>query len=317
MGKPNNLKYPVDVDKEYELINSFVREFVRSFDKIAGKEFNSLRFRKTLPFVRNAIHDLRTLFEDLNFEGGLNEIYFFKQIKPLIYSYLISEIELSRIFLYKSETVDQSDAAYYSSFIAEYQEFFAGHNFQYRYYKSLSTEFDNLLFARQEDISLVTIDYAVLSDPSFSTALDSIFAKFIAFERVQEILMSRMRFHSHIKTAAPEEIETTDRALIWTGEAINLVEVAYGIWLTGQINNGEATISEIIFWMEKKLKLKIGRAYRRWTEISRRKLISSTKYLDQMKETINQRIEEENGIKSSKRNSKESFQHQYNSKSRS
>ena len=300
MSKPTNALYQSDLDVRHPLINSFVDDFVKNFNQIAGKEFNSSRFKKTLPFVRGSIRDLRKLFGDMNFDDGSNEIYFFKHVKPLIYSYLISEIELSRIFLYKSEIIKQSEHAYYSSFIGEYQDFFAGNNFQYRYYKSQSTEFDHVLFSRQEDISLVTIDYSVLSDPGFSTPLDAVFAKFVAFERVQEILISMSKCSPNIQTKPPE-LENTDKAFVWTGEAINLVEMAYGIWLTGQVNNGDATISEIIFWMERQFKLKIGRAYRRWTEISRRKLISPTKYLDQMKDSIKKRIDDENDLKSGQR----------------
>lgn len=79
-------------------------------------------------------------------------------------------------------------------------------------------------------------------------------------------------------------------ALRWTGESINLVELAYGIWLTGQLNNGNATISEIIRWMEASLGIHVGRAYRRWTEISRRDRVHSTKFIDRMKDSIDGRI---------------------------
>lgn len=78
--------------------------------------------------------------------------------------------------------------------------------------------------------------------------------------------------------------------LRWTGESINLVELAYGIWLTGQLNNGNATISETIRWMESSLDIRIGRAYRRWTEISRRDPVNTTKFLDRMKVAILERI---------------------------
>lgn len=301
MGKSIKETYPHQAGAGYEVVIAFAEEFVNGFNKVAGKEIDSTRFRRTLPFVRKGILELRLLFKALNFEKGMDETYFFKHLKPLIYSYLISEIELSRIFLNKPETAEQSDSAYYSSFTTEYQEFFTDNSFQYRYYKSQSTEFDYLLFVRQEDISLVAIDYAALTDPDFSTPFDSVFAKFIAFERVQKILKNIIGDSSNSQRVVSCVNEASDESLSWTGDAINLVEVAYGIWLTGQLNNGDATISEIIFWMERKFKLKIGRAYRRWTEISKRKLISPTKYLDQMKERINKRIEDEHDLKRNQR----------------
>ncbi|WCT13800.1 RteC domain-containing protein [Mucilaginibacter jinjuensis] len=303
MDKSIKVTYSHQADTEYKVVNAFVEEFLNGFNKVSGKEINSARFRNTLPFVRKAILELRTLFENSQFDKNLDEAYFFKHVKPLIYSYLISEIELSRIFLNNPEILENSDATYYSSFTEKYRKFFVINNFQYRYYKSQSTEFDDLLFVRRKDISLTTIDYSVLSDPGFSTMLDPFFAKFMAFERVQDVLKDLTRCRSSIRKEAPGDTDITHNSLTWTGEAINLVEVAYGIWLTGQINNGEASISEIIHWLETGFKLKIGRAYRRWTEISRRKLISSTRYLDQMKDSINKRIEDENDLKANRRRS--------------
>jgi|GEM_PF-4618507 RteC protein. len=90
--------------------------------------------------------------------------------------------------------------------------------------------------------------------------------------------------------------EVQPNALRWTGESINLVELAYGIWLTGQLNNGNATISEIIRWMEASLGIHVGRAYRRWTEISRRDRVHSTKFIDRMKESIDERIRNGEGL---------------------
>jgi hypothetical protein len=72
---------------------------------------------------------------------------------------------------------------------------------------------------------------------------------------------------------------------------INVIELAYGLWLTGQINNGNASLNQIVRWLEKSLSVSIGIAQRKFSEISRRKRISITKYLDQMKDAIIKKIE--------------------------
>jgi len=83
--------------------------------------------------------------------------------------------------------------------------------------------------------------------------------------------------------------------LVWTGGAVNLTELAYGIWLTGQLNDGNVSITQIITWLENHLHIKIGRAHRRWETIAARKRLSLTKFLDQMTEAIRKRLDEENG----------------------
>jgi len=60
------------------------------------------------------------------------------------------------------------------------------------------------------------------------------------------------------------------------------------------------TITDIIRWLEEKLQVKIGVAYRRWTEISNR-THHPTKFVDRMREALQQRIAEELDVRSRKR----------------
>ncbi len=94
---------------------------------------------------------------------------------------------------------------------------------------------------------------------------------------------------------------TATPTLRWTGESINLVELAYGVWLTGQLDHGNATVSDIIRLMEQTLGVNIGRAYRRWTEISRRDRMHTTKFLDRMRREILERIQNEEELKRQQR----------------
>jgi len=103
-------------------------------------------------------------------------------------------------------------------------------------------------------------------------------------------LESPVKFSNAAMTESPIELK-------WTRETINLVELAYGIWLTGQINNGNAGITEIIQSLEIHFQVKIGRAYRRWTSISKRKRVAPTKYLDQIRDAVLKRLDEENSLK--------------------
>jgi len=132
--------------------------------------------------------------------------------------------------------------------------------------------------------------------PGFSTPLDYLFAKFIAAERMQEYLLGQLSSTARLPVRAK-----IGPMLRWTGEAINLVEIAYGIWLTGQLNDGNATITDIVLWLEEKLSVKIGIANRRWNEISGRTHNAPTKYLDRMREAIQQRLDEESGNRDRKR----------------
>lgn len=171
--------------------------------------------------------------------------------------------------------------------------FFRNETFSYQYFKIKATELDHIYFVR--DVSPIETPVTDLIDPSpgFTTAWDYKFAKFMAYERLQELLIEQLTDSqpSINKQAAGRG---KGPVLKWTGDTINLVEIAYGIWLTGQINNGNAGIAEIMKFMETNFRVNIGRPFRRWQSISNRKRLSPVKFVDQIKDAILKRIDDEN-----------------------
>jgi hypothetical protein len=83
--------------------------------------------------------------------------------------------------------------------------------------------------------------------------------------------------------------------LKWTGNTINLAELAYGIWLTGQINHGNVSVNQVVGWLEKQLGVKIGDPHRRWQSIAARKRVGPFVFVDEMKDALVKRLEEEWG----------------------
>jgi hypothetical protein len=81
-----------------------------------------------------------------------------------------------------------------------------------------------------------------------------------------------------------------------TGESVNLVELLYGLHLTGQLNNGHATITEIIQWLGKHWHADVGNAFRRWHAISNRKRVAPTKFIEQMRDAINRKLDDDNDL---------------------
>ena len=84
-----------------------------------------------------------------------------------------------------------------------------------------------------------------------------------------------------------------DLSIKWTGDKSNLIELAYGIWLTGQLNEGNASLNEIIRLLENSLAVKLGNFRKRFSELESRKRLSSTKFIDQMKAVILKKMEDD------------------------
>ena len=252
------------------------------------------RLRQVTALVDKAMSGVQKQVLAGDFTSAAEEILFFKIIKPRIYAIRLYEHLLYRFLTNRpqgtEDMIRQYDQAELLATIRELQ----ADSFHYQYYKSGASQLDSLYFLRGAsggDIPVIVLNEAI---PGFSTPLDFTFARFIAYEHFQEHILGLMAGNYSVPMVMAGQ---PAKDLRWTGESINLVELAYGIWLTGQVNHGNASVSQIVEWLEVNLQVNIGLAFRRWSAISHRKRISVTKFIDQMKAAILKRLDDENGLR--------------------
>jgi hypothetical protein len=253
---------------------------------------NSLeKLTRVSKIMDRAIQDLNHLLENYKFSGDEEEILFFKTLRPEIIALRIEEIMRFNLTVNKPIGTHEIQLKYYENELKALQSFFSMNPFQYQYYRNGLSDLDRLYFLRKtQPLSLPLADISD-SDPAHSTPVSSLFAKFIAYEHIQYFIVEKI---APLKfPELNQNVKNTGSAsdLKWTGDSINIVELAYGIWLTGQLNNGNASLNQIVRWLESNLDVSLGVVQRRFIEIERRKRLSPTKYIDQMREAINQKIE--------------------------
>lgn len=77
----------------------------------------------------------------------------------------------------------------------------------------------------------------------------------------------------------------------WTGSAVELVELIYGLVEMRCINNGETPITELASFINSQFDIEIKDCYSAYVDMKRRKNDSRTYYLDKMRERLNRRME--------------------------
>lgn len=82
-------------------------------------------------------------------------------------------------------------------------------------------------------------------------------------------------------------------AFRWTGNAVDLVEIIYGIDEMGCINHGETPIGELASFFYALFGVDSKECYRFYTDIKRRKNDSRTYFLDKMQERLNKRMQQD------------------------
>jgi hypothetical protein len=241
------------------------------------------RLALTLTAAGEALKKIRAYVVANPFVDAAEEMELFKNQKPLFTSEQLYAIEVFTIETNRPIGDPAALRAYFELELAVIKRFFDQYQFLYQYHIHELTELDHLLFKRGAKPTGILLPENDGADPEFCSSADKLFAKFIAYERLQVYIVAQL---------SGEVPASTRSDLKWTGDSINLVELIYGICLTGQVNHGNITPVQLARWFEEKLGIAIGRPHRRFKEIERRKRLPTTKFLNHMQEAVVKKVEE-------------------------
>ncbi|WP_461789686.1 RteC domain-containing protein [Pedobacter sp.] len=283
------------------------RELNLVVDGLLGNEGLSLveRFNGAMPLVVEFLGFARSERLLLGFSDKMEEIYFFKFEKPEYYALKIYVAGWFTLMNGRPRGTLEQLRAYYSEELRFICRFFGQHAFHYQYFRSGMTELDELLFVRGVEVSPVFVLEVPELDGDFCTSGDYLFAKFLAYERLRELIIAELdkldagsllpaggggRMGSGVLGAG------SGKVLDWTGEVINLVELGYALYVSGQIGGGKASLGEIFRWLEGSFGLEIGIPANRLREIKRRKRMEKLHFLLLLQEALLGYIDKSEGI---------------------
>jgi hypothetical protein len=251
------------------------------------------RMTASMVAVRKALMKLKALLKETPFPDFSSEIYFFKNVKPKFYSLQIYYAKLFNLDNSKPCGTIEDLINHYKLELNVIERYYRNNRFMYEYYRLGMDEMDKMYFIRGAEIQTILLPNIPEMNADFATSCDYLFSKFRAYEMLSGELLNRIdQLKGH-----PNSMEEQKPELKWTGDKVNLVEVIYALHFTGQLNNGNADISAIIRFMEKHLQIDLSRAYRDFTDIRNRKSTSPTRYIDQMRESIHKRMDDDLALK--------------------
>ena len=251
-----------------------------------------LKMRKGLKVARLYIEKLRTAFLETTQLSEIEEIHFFKTIKPAFYKW---KIFLSELYLIESNVPSgggEVQRVFFESELRIVERFFLCHPFQYQYYRMDMSELDRFYFLRnavQTDLLLPELPEI---ESLFSSPGDYLFARFRAFDMLKEWLVERINFLKRHPILSFDATESK-ADLRWTGDKVNLAELAYALHLSGQFNNGQAGLAQIFRWFEVQFDVSIGVPAKRFSEIKSRKRLSRTHFMDSLKELLIRKMDQD------------------------
>jgi len=259
------------------------------------------RLSSSLNCVAIALDKLKTWVDEQGFESEAAEIEFFKVHKPRFYCWKIYLVEQYGIVNNLPKGSSEMQRQYYLNELALLERTHNQHRQIWQYYCDHESYRDADYFLRANYVPYLPGQDYHQPAAGFTTNQDYLFARFRAAQMLQDFMIAKI---SRLEASAAESLAgkvLSRRKRRWTGDKINLIEIAYGIYFTGQMNDGKADIKEIIVWLETSLDIDLSQAYRMFLDIRRRKTTSYTKYLESMCAAIAGHIEETYNYKPKKK----------------
>lgn len=251
------------------------------------------KMKCAIRLVRAAVLKLKQHFIEMGPQKA-DEIAVFKSIKPSFYQWHIYYTELYHLECGMLGGDADKALAFLEVELLFAERFFKQYAFLYQYYLLGADEMDNIYFVRGERTQSLLLPNVPELDPEFSTSCDYLFSKFMAYEKLKAWILERLALLKK-QPVDPQRILNILPAgdMQWTGDTIDLAEIGLGIYHTGKLNNGKAGLGEIFRWLEEHLKVSIGVPAKRMAELKRRKRLSRTRYLNEMRDSLNFRMDSE------------------------
>lgn len=244
-----------------------------------------------IPFLENALEELKSFITGYSFKDEQEEIHFFKAVKPQLFSRLMYYQKVYVIGM-RMPTGSIGERRIHLEKIQDRINYFSQENLDfYWYYRSGSTYLDHLYFLRKKpDVPLHLESFYFERDSVFSTCYDFKVAKILANEKIAAYLNAEMVNLSRMENNILSLPHPCGKEK-WTDKKIALVEIIYGIDSLGSVNSGNIDIKTLAVLFGKMLNVDLSDIYHIYLEIRARKG-DRTEYLNRLIKALNKRMDD-------------------------
>ena len=233
--------------------------------------------------LEQGFSELKEIVSFYKFKSEMDEIFFFKIIKPKFFSKLIYYRKVYNIEMMRPNGQDCVLKNYFINELNQLENFYNKNIDFYKYYRSGSTHLDKYFFLRgKQDIQMTMETFYFERDPNFSTICDFKVAKIVANEM--------LRIYLNEEIAKIDEQQTTQYSgfpktkITWTRTKTDLVELIYAVCEADCFNFGKANLKQIVSYFENIFNVDLGNPYHTYIEIRER--ANRTQFLNELKEIL-------------------------------
>lgn len=274
-----------------EFIATIKHDIEINLNKIESSENNLLsKKRLAINYLLGSAIQLKSFIIKYKFKTEDEEILFFKEIKPQIYSKLLFYVRTLNIEENKPVSSSLAEQSYFAEELRKLELSFTNSLEFYRYYRMGSTAHDHKYFLRKEYCAALDKDPSLLEkDLNFATTCDYEVSNIIANDMLKAYLIYRIKeLNENINADLLSQIAT--KQMQWTGTKVSLVELAYGIHASKSINYGNVDLKDLIKRFEFFFNIEMGDFYHTFLEIRERKK-NRTQFIDLLRNSLIERMD--------------------------
>ncbi|WP_053187935.1 RteC domain-containing protein [Sunxiuqinia dokdonensis] len=226
-----------------EAYSHIIIELERDLEQVALTSDHVLNTtRQSIRRCKAALVKLRRMVLARGFPDQESEIRFFKDVKPAVSSKLIHYQTVFAMESWRLELDDRRQKKYFQREQKKILKFMRQNRGIVQYYRCGHNHLDEKYFLRNnEAVPLEVEGILSLMDGDFCTWHDHTFSTIMANEMLLHYINNEMEKLDH-----PERIELPKAFLRWTGSKIDVYELLYSIYLAGSVNDGKATIIDLV-----------------------------------------------------------------------
>ncbi len=246
--------------------------------------------RKMIVLLNNQLQFLKEHVLKNGFEDRDEEIEFFREIKPSIYSKLLFYNKLFRIESGRPFELGSVSRKYFKEKLTKIESNYIGtlsDSDFYRYYRSGRRNKDENYFMRGNiDWEQGLSDRIFEIDIQFSTYYDYEVARILAFDLLYEYLYFRIESFEPDPTFIKNN---GGKKIAWTESQNALIELIYALHISRSIGHGKSGIRQIAALFQSMFDVQFGDIHHAF---HRMKYRSGPSYLDRLKSDLDSYISE-------------------------
>ncbi|MBF0651513.1 RteC domain-containing protein [Dysgonomonas sp. GY75] len=274
-------------------ISSLKDKVFQNIQEVEKMECSVLHKSKLIvPRLESAFEELKSFVSNYSFKDEDEEIFFFKEMKPQLFSQLIYYNEVYNIEIRMPAGSIGSRKEYLERIQNQIKFFFDMNSEFYQYYRSGSTYLDQIYFLRRKPCIQLQLDSSYFErDCCFSTCYGLKMTQILTNERLLSYLNVKL---AKLQQEGMEIGSYTDfhPDLKWTEKKTALGEIIYGIDSLRSVCFGNVNIKVLAKELGDLFNVDMSNIFQIYGDIRKRK-IDRTEYLNRMIDALRRRMDED------------------------